>query len=81
LISFNSGYRNMQGKIQFRSALLAVTSQRVLHMAGKIKFLSHMKSPEDQAGSADALEVASIPYGELAGVTGRRTILSLGLER
>jgi hypothetical protein len=81
LISFNSGYRDIRGRTQFRAALLVVTSQRVLHMAGKIRFLSHLQSPQDQAGSSDILEVASIPYDELAGVTGRRTILSLGGER
>lgn len=81
LISFTDGYRNYKGHTQFRGALLVVTSRRVLHMAGKVRFMSSMMSSRDQAGDADRIEVASIPYSELAGVTGRKTILGLGTER
>jgi hypothetical protein len=81
LISFRLAFRTMMGKPAWRSALLVVTSRRVIQMSAPQRFLGMMMDAAGQAGSPDELEVASMEYDAIAGVSGRRTVLSVGLER
>ena len=81
VLAFESEYRDLRGHTQALPALLAVTSLRVLHILAPKRILGRYRSVRSQAGSSSELEVRVIPYSAMRGVDGRRSILSLGLER